>query len=94
MERTLNLKYSEKALLPAELTENNAPGDTYILLTGERVVIKLLGTWDNTKGYSEKSLEAESQALYGLTFSQVSTAWKRRIGELSGWWSKIKLQKQ
>lgn len=94
MEKALNLKYSEKVLFPHELIAEDGESNIYVLATGERVKIKRLGVWDNTQDRSARSLEAESRALFGLTFSQIESVWKRRIGELSGYWCKAKLLKQ
>lgn len=89
----LNLKYSEIALIPCELTENDPQDMVYKLISGERVIFTFISTWNNLGKYHDKELDNLSKKLYDLSFGIVYSAWVSRLGKLSNWWAEVKMTK-
>lgn len=87
----LNLKYSPKALIPSQLMDGKALGQKYKLYGGEVATFRILGTWTNVRGESEKALNKLCQSLYDIDFASFQSVWQRRIGRLDGYWHKIEM---
>lgn len=91
---SIPLKYCEFALIPDELVSQYSPEQPYRLATGEIVVFRYRMTCNNKNGKYTRSLELLSRNTHGMPFSDIQAVWASRIGKLSGWWHRVKLEKR
>lgn len=87
----LPLKFSDSALIPGTLIEGNHIAQKYKLVGGEVVTFLCLGGYDNSDGYCAADLDALSRDMYGMDFPSIEAVWKRRLGSLSGFWHKVRM---
>lgn len=89
--KKLLLRYSEKALFPAQLTAGDPIGTCYLLYGGEEVRFKyIMGCNDNDGRYDEE-LDKLCGELYGMGFRAIRNVWESRIGRLSGYWHYVEM---
>lgn len=84
--KKLLLRYSDRALFPAQLTAGDPIGTCYVLYGGEEVCFKYLMTCNNNDRRYDEDLDLLCKELYGMGFSTVRNVWESRIGRLSGYW--------
>ena len=106
-EYSLRTKYQERALVPSEVIDRNWLGiccfseadqrlkDSAIFVTtdGYKVRIKLIGCCNNSKGDEFEWLSNACEKTYGLKFEVVQSHWYARLGNISGYWHLIEMEK-
>lgn len=106
-EYSLMTKYQERALVPTEVIDRNWLGiwcfseadqrlkDSAIFVTtdGYKVRIKLIGCCNNSKGDEFEWLSNACEKTYGLKFEVVQSHWYARLGNISGYWHLIEMEK-
>lgn len=106
-EYSLRTKYQERALVPTEVIDRNWLGiwcfseadqrlkDSAIFVTtdGYKVRIKLIGCCNNSKGDEFEWLSNACEKTYGLKFEVVQSHWYARLGNISGYWHLIEMEK-
>lgn len=89
--KKLLLRYSEKALFPAQLTAGDPIGTCYVLYGGEQVCFKYIMGCNNTDGSYDCELDELCKRLYGMGFDVVKRTWESRLGRLSGYWHYVEM---
>lgn len=106
-EYSLGTKYQERALVPSEVIDRNWLGiwcfseadqrlkDSAIFVTtdGYKVRIKLIGCCNNSKRDEFEWLSNACEKTYGLKFEVVQSHWYARLGNISGYWHLIEMEK-
>ena len=94
---SIPLYYSDKdgkgycdALIPSETRKGCDAKGVYKCLGGELVTVEWLSVMDNTKGHYDETLDFISQDLYSMPFSRVKSLWFARLGDVEGYWDKIR----
>lgn len=106
-EYSLMTKYQERALVPTEVIDRNWLGiwcfseadqrlkdsATFVTTDGYKVRIKLIGCCNNSKGDELEWLSNACEKTYGLKFEVVQSHWYARLGNISGYWHLIEMEK-
>lgn len=89
--KKLLLRYSERALIPAQLTDGDTVGTCYVLHGGEEVCFKYIMGCNNTDGSYDSELDELCKELYGMGFRAIKNVWESRLGRLSGYWHYVEM---
>lgn len=90
------IKYAEYAIVPHELfdaVKSNYASYLYECLGGEIIRIKFVAGCNNSDGrYSEK-MNKRCMDMYNMPFSRIERVWYERLGRLSGFWHRVKMER-
>lgn len=89
--KKLLLRYSERALFPAQLTAGDPIGTCYVLYGGEEVCFKYIMSCNNNDGSSDDDLDFLCRRLYDMDFHTIKRVWESRLGRLSGYWYYVEM---
>lgn len=84
--KRIPMKYCSRAIIPDELVIGDSRSQPYILLTGQIVTFDFFGTYDNRRRMYPGLMERASMFYHGVPFDTLESAWRMRLGHLSGWW--------
>lgn len=89
--KKLLLRYSDRALFPAQLTEGDPIGTCYVLSGGEEVCFRYLMTCRNINHEEDSILDNISRKIYNLSFDVVENAWHSRLCSATTWWHYVEM---
>lgn len=87
----IKVKYASTAIIPSDLVSGKHLAQRYKLIGGEVVTLRWICTWNNESGVNDTELDAACREFYDMDFASVCAVWRRRIGNLSGYWSKVEM---
>lgn len=85
----LKVKYAPETIVPGELVVGNHIAQKFKCVGGEVVTLLWNGAFDNRERRCEKDLDEICRELFDMDFPSVESAWKRRLGSVSGWWQRV-----
>lgn len=77
--KRLDIKYSDRALLPMSLTAGDSVYEDYSLVDGKVVRLRYIMGCINKDGQYNEMLDSLSKELYGISFSRVKSIWASRM---------------
>lgn len=81
--KRLDIKYSDRALLPMSLTAGDSVYEDYSLVDGKVVRLRYIMGCINKDGQYNEMLDDLSKKLYGISFSRVKNIWASRMRGIS-----------
>lgn len=88
----LMLKYTQEAIVPWHLTNEQDPSQKMEMFGGEVVTWEYLQNYDTDADYEE--LDVACRKLFGMTFAAVLAVWSKRRPDLEfKKWYRVKMHK-
>lgn len=96
MVKRIPIKFTENAIIPLDIFDGDdfSNGENqYQCVTGEVVELKFIGGYKNIDGSQDKLMNSLCKEVHKMPFVKVKGVWLDRLGKLSGFWYRVKMER-